>query len=280
MLAYPFEEKRLDRWVPPYIVQPKLDGERCRATPISTPKSPSHFMLLSSEENPFFSAPHIIEALDELRDIVGKVELDGELYSHYLHQEGGIELIHSIASRTVNLHPRYKELEYHIFDIAHENSIQASRLMRLVELEKYLKPPLRIVPYQIANNLDEVMRIYDKYIEEGYEGIIVRNVKAPYIRKRSIYMMKFKPKKTDIYKCIGWKEEKDIEGNPKGRLGSLILTSDEGSVFSVGSGLRDEDREELWETRDELLDRNVLVKYQHITSGNRVPRFPIFVKVL
>jgi len=28
-LCYPFEEKRLAKWEPPYIVQPKLDGERC-----------------------------------------------------------------------------------------------------------------------------------------------------------------------------------------------------------------------------------------------------------
>ena len=31
MLCYPFEEKRLNKWNPPYIIQPKLDGERCRA---------------------------------------------------------------------------------------------------------------------------------------------------------------------------------------------------------------------------------------------------------
>ena len=57
-LAYPFEEKRLAKWQPPYIVQPKFDGDRCSNTPL-----PSAPLLLSSEENPFFSVPHINEQL-------------------------------------------------------------------------------------------------------------------------------------------------------------------------------------------------------------------------
>ena len=31
MKCYPFEEKRLAEWNPPYICQPKYDGVRCRA---------------------------------------------------------------------------------------------------------------------------------------------------------------------------------------------------------------------------------------------------------
>ena len=44
MLCAPLEEKRLLRWTPPYLVQPKLNGERCRA--IHTPEG---YILVSSE---------------------------------------------------------------------------------------------------------------------------------------------------------------------------------------------------------------------------------------
>ena len=36
MKASPFEEKRLTKWNPPYIIQPKYDGFRCRAIPLMT----------------------------------------------------------------------------------------------------------------------------------------------------------------------------------------------------------------------------------------------------
>ena len=60
MKCYPFEEKRLAKWKPPYIVQPKFDGVRCRAIPTDT-----GYLLVSSEENVIFSVPHINEELNK-----------------------------------------------------------------------------------------------------------------------------------------------------------------------------------------------------------------------
>ena len=74
MKCYPFEEKRLAKWQPPFIVQPKYDGVRCRAVPTE-----SGTLLLSSEENVIFSVPHINEMFDKLNI---NSELDGELYCH------------------------------------------------------------------------------------------------------------------------------------------------------------------------------------------------------
>lgn len=39
MLASPLDEGKLAKWPRPYIVQPKLDGERCRA--VFGPEGPS-----------------------------------------------------------------------------------------------------------------------------------------------------------------------------------------------------------------------------------------------
>ena len=67
------------------------------------------------------AVPHIKESLE--KSSLGNVILDGELYSHKLFLEGGHELIHSIASRTKNLHPRHKELEYHLFDVENDDLV-------------------------------------------------------------------------------------------------------------------------------------------------------------
>ena len=84
MKAVPFEEKRLAKWNPPYIVQPKYDGVRCRAVPLETGPKGDEYMLLSSEENVIFSVPHLNEVLSGLHL---KAELDGELYCHGMNFE-------------------------------------------------------------------------------------------------------------------------------------------------------------------------------------------------
>jgi len=264
--CYPFEEKRLLTWKPPYIVQPKFDGVRCRAIPLET----GNCLLLSSEENVIFSVPHITAALNKANF---GVELDGELYCHGL----SFEEIVSITSRTVNLHPNYGEIKFHIFDIVSDKP-QASRTKTLND--KIFKGPLIGTPYWIAEDLEDIMRIYDHLIELGYEGIIVRNLHAPYIRKRSIWVMKFKPKKEDTYEITGYTEEISKSGNPKGSLGAIICASGDGSTFQVGSGFTREQRDNLWRDRESLEKYSIRVQYQHLSVGRKVPRFPVFVDIV
>lgn len=267
MKAYPFEEKRLAKWEPPYIVQPKYDGVRCRAVPLDN----GDFLLLSSEENPIFSVPHINEALERS---VPQWELDGELYQH----EFSFEEIVSITSRTVNLHPDFRAISFHIFDVVRENQRQASRIAAINSLK--LETSLTIAPYWICESLDEIMRAYDQILESGYEGIIVRHFFAPYERKRSTNVMKFKPKKEDTYVIEDYQEEYSIEGQPKGSLGALVCRSGDGDTFKVGTGFSTEDRQTMWRDREALRGKVARVQYQHLTSGKKVPRFPVFVEVV
>ena len=265
MLCQPFEEKRLSKWKPPYLVQPKLDGERCRAVSLN-----GSAVLLSSEENIIFSVPHINEAVNELNT---NLELDGELYCHGMP----FEEIHSRVGRTVNRHEDYESINFHVFDIVTEEP-QYKRMGILYDLD--LQRPLRSVETIICWSFEDVMRAYDRIINLGYEGIVVRHIDTPYVRKRSIFMMKFKPKKEDTYEIVGWKEEIDKNGNAKNRLGALTCVGTDGTLFSVGTGLKDEDRQTLWDTRELLAGKTCKVQYQHITSGRGVPRFPVFVEVL
>ena len=173
-------------------------------------------------------------------------------------------------------------MEYHVFDIVNDES-QLQRTLTLTSSEfpqlPTIKNPIKIVPYYVANSLDDIMRIYDQILNEGYEGIIVRNINYLYTRKRSTGMMKFKPKKQDEYKIVGFNEEISIEGIPKNSLGSLICCGDDGTLFNVGTGFTQEQRQKYWEIRNILIGKTCLVSYQHTTSGRGVPRFPVFVSV-
>lgn len=270
MKAYPFSEKRLAKWQPPYIVQPKYNGFRCRAIPLVTGPKGNEYLMLSSEENVFYSVPHLNDALS---NIGLKCELDGELYCHGM----SLEDINSISSRTVNLHQHYKDLEYHIFDMV----IEEPQMRRLVLIDglKNLHPKIKVSPFWLCENLDEVKKIYDKIIKLGYEGIIVRHFTGAYETKRSTMLMKFKPKKHDSYKIIGWNEELTMEGAPKSRIGSLTMSSQAGDEFSVSAGLDFNEKARLWEIRDSLAGKTAIVHYQHL-SNRRVPTGAFNVEVV
>jgi ATP-dependent DNA ligase len=269
MKCYPFSEDRLAKWQPPYIVQPKFDGVRCRSIPIQTGPKGNEVMLLSSEENIIYSVPHINFALQGLT-----AELDGELYCHGMNFND----ILSITSRTVNLHPNYKEIQFHVFDIVNDES-QLKRSI-IIENLRGINPLIQVAQFWVCESLDDVMRTYDHIINLGYEGIIVRHSNAPYVKKRSTLIMKFKPKKEDTYEIVGFVEEESIHNVPKCSLGSFILNSGDGGTFNVGSGFSADQRNHYWDHREELIGKIARVKYQHLTSGKKVPRFPVFVEVI
>jgi ATP-dependent DNA ligase len=275
MLCYPFEEGRLQRWNPPYFLQRKLDGERCRALCHT-----NSVKLISSEGHEFIHLPHINEALRRLR--LQNKELDGELYCHGMNFSD----IHSICSRKVNPHPEYALMEYHIFDIIDERE-QIYRLRDLEELRQEVvnrncQEEIKVMGSITVYTLDTIMEVFEDYIADGYEGFILRNKSGLYTRKRSTMIMKFKPHKEDVYEIIGTQEEVSIQGKAKGALGAFLCRGDDSSTFAVGSGpaLTREARELLWQEKENLVGQYLQVKYQNLTPGRGVPRFPVALRVL
>lgn len=266
MKCVPFSEYRLLKWKPPYIVQPKYDGVRCRAVHTET----GGYILLSSEENIIYSVPHLNMTFDRLGL---QAELDGELYCHGM----SFEEILSITSRTVNIHSDSERIQFHLFDIVNDQPQMCRSIM--IENLRNLSNSIQVAPFWLCENLDDVMRTFDKIINLGYEGIIVRHQLAPYERKRSTMVMKFKPKKVDNYEIVGYEEEISIDGRAKSSLGALRCKSGDGNIFNIGTGFSQEVRRSLWAEKETLIGKVAKVKYQHLTPGRNVPRFPVFVEI-
>lgn len=271
MLCYPFEEKRLTTWRTPYIIQPKLDGDRCRV--IIGDGLP---IMYTSEGNLITSVPHITESL--INSGLHNIELDGELYCHMMpHEE-----LHSRVSRTVNQHEASEDVQLHVFDIiAFEE--QARRISRLYDIRCQLESDgVRVVESSMVYTFTEIMEKYYQYLANGYEGFVLRNAYAPYLQKRVTTMLKFKPKKSDIYRIVGVQEEVSITGVKKGTLGALICDSGytNGTTFNVGTGFSADQRRELWLSRESVIGKWVRVAYQHLTTTGRVPRFPVFTSIV
>ena len=272
-LAYPFEEKRLNKWLSekPHavIVQPKLDGERCRARVDS-----GYLELLSSEGNEFFSVPHINRILEPIFEEYPFLELDGELYAH----GWDFPQIHSVVGRTVNIHPDHEKIDYWVFDVVNRES-QFYRLERLSRMvEEINHPSIKLVPHQLASSYDEIIEIFNKSIESGFEGIIVRHPLSIYKRSRSTFMMKFKPKQVDEYEITRVIEAVSKDGEPKEMVGAFEVT-DGDQPFKCGAGcLIHSQRVELWNKRNDLVGRTLVVQYQHrLPSG--IPRHGLAIKL-
>ena len=261
MLCYPFEEKRLATWKAPYIIQPKLDGVRCRA--IITPEEVT---LLSSEQHIISHVSHINEELRQSFPDTN-IELDGELYCH------------NLSFQEQRKRANADKIEYHIFDIV----CRGQQIDRTAELNKwgfFNTAMIKVVPSSLVRDIEEIMELYSKFIDNGYEGFVIRDTYGDYQRKRYTGMMKFKPHQWDLYVILGTQEEVSIDGFPKGTLGAFICTSSEGTIFNVGTGLTRDQRVAYWKIREELVGKKLKVKYQSLTQGNKIPRFPVALEVI
>jgi len=270
-LCYPFEERRLTEakfgWSWPVLVQPKLDGERMRAL---CSKEFSNPLLLSSTERRIESIPHIKE---ELRRIKEYIELDGELYEH----GESFDSISSKVSRTKNLHEDYSDISYHVFDIVSDD-FQIQRSITLLELfNSYDFKYIKRVPGDVCSDMSELMESYKKFLYQGYEGIIIRNLRSPYIRTRSRFVMKFKPKQTDVYEII---EILEGSGEHQNMVGAFVCQGFDDARFKVSAGEFDHSaRRQIWKNKSNIIGNYLLISYQNLTE-NQVPRFGIAKEII
>jgi ATP-dependent DNA ligase len=166
------------------------------------------------------------------------------------------------------------KLQYHVFDIvsASSNLYRLNTLNDLLGGQKYNF--VRLVHSSVVpRNLSAIETVLNTCVELGHEGIVIRHLYAPYERKRSLWVMKYKPKKTDFYKIVGWEEECSLDGTPKGRLGALWCIGDSGQKFKVAlSATKHDIREVFWPVRDSLPGEYLRVHYQALTA-RKVPYF-------
>jgi DNA ligase-1 len=118
-------------------------------------------------------------------------------------------------------------------------------------------------------------------IDAGFEGIMIKDVDAPYECKRSVSWLKMKP---FIEVSLEITNVEEGTGKNVGRLGALVCSGvDEGRDIrvNVGSGLSDADRTEFWANRDNLSGQIVEVRADAITQnqdGTYSLRFPRFLR--
>ena len=259
MKAKPFTDKLLAKMKPPYLIQRKINGD----SGIIYQRN-GHIQIRSSGNHIFETVPHINEEFLNLGLPDGKY--DGELYCHGLKLQD-IQSIVAVGRKS--LHPDYKRITYQLYDIDIENLKQIDRIEYINTLLHALPAGgivQRVPTYAVDDKMD-IPKLVEIFMEEGYEGAIIRDAAGYWEAKRSSSILKIKPKEKDEYRIIGYLEEMTIHGEPKNALGSFICMKD-GETFKVGTGpaLTRSKRILYWREKEKLPGKTLIVKYQELTK--------------
>jgi DNA ligase-1 len=186
-----------------------------------------------------------------------------------------------------------------LFDILPLTEFQSGKSVlgqrRRSNLLRSLKPVFDKIGYidiisQIEVDLDQFVgeiqfkEFNENAIAAGYEGILVKDPESKYECKRSHSWLKIKPFLTVDLAIVSLEEG---TGKNQGKLGALICEgTDQGKFIrvNVGSGLTDEQRNEIWKEQNSVIGQVVEIKADCVTKNQdsddvyslRFPRFERF----
>lgn len=194
-----------------------------------------------------------------------------------------------------------EDFTFYIFDnILLKDEYYAQRYLAIkAKLQHFNNPKAQLVQHELIHSSEQLEELENKYLEQGYEGIMLNFRKGYYKQGRSATknpeLIKKKLFSDSEFKVVGYdclysnqnEAKKDNLGHtersthkeglvPQEKLGSLKLVTADGVEFSCGSGFDAVTRISLWKNKDSLIGKYVKVKY--FEQGNYdAPRFPIFV---
>lgn len=215
MLAQDYKKQKHKVIFPCYI-QSKLDGYRC----IYDSKTKT---ITSRQGKPFDIIKQSGKLYDELTSINNDVILDGELYVHNYNDKDPILSFEElgILRKTKKLDKKeidklYK-IEYHVYDIIDNKLTFEKRLEILEKLNLNIRfTKIKLVYTFLVNNEDDIKERHIKYINNNYEGSIIRNSNGTYREKfRSSDLLKYKDFMDDEFEIINYSAEKDTTNTNK-----------------------------------------------------------------
>ena len=191
--------------------------------------------------------------------LVVRKPLDGELYAG----RGNFQRCSSIVRKLNPITSEWASIRYMCFDTIDTERPWVERFR--VEMSPCLIP----VPHFEIKSVDYMMEFYKSIVDNGGEGIMLRNPNARYEFRRSPNLLKVKPENTMTAEVIA---HQPGEGKYVGMLGALVCKA--GNIqFEVGTGFTDADRTEKYAPK---IGSIITVKYPSLTDSGK-PRHPVYV---
>lgn len=217
--------------------------------------------------------PKLIQFFENHPDIV----LDGELYKHgkSLQQISG-------AARLEKDTAGMDWLEYYIYDVMDSTKIFEERLKVLHDIESELslgfnpnkeweegELRFQMVPQEKVVGWTNIQKLHDKYVSEGFEGIVIRDPSKVYnFGGRTNAMIKVKMYKDAEFEIVGYEEGL----RPEDMV--FVCQTELGAKFEAKPMGPRELKYEYLDRMDEIIGKMATVKYFYL-SDEGVPLQPV-----
>jgi ATP-dependent DNA ligase len=271
MLAERFQD-RGSKIKYPAFVQPKFDGTRTVAICGVKGSSPCLFSRTRK------AYPHLEHIQEVVRQLPKGLILDGELYTNEYNFQ---EIVGTVKKKTLTKEDAVKHghIQLHVYDIITEDIPFEKRWEMLQAIFERFKDKigtvLQLCKTEVVSNPEEVVEKHDEYVEEGYEGIMIRNAAGMYkVGGRSNDLQKLKTFMDAEYEIVGFYEG---DGAEKGCVMWRCKTAD-GKVFGCRPKGTHEERAELFKHGSEYIGKMLTVKFQELTEDG-IPRFPVGIAI-
>lgn len=190
--------------------------------------------------------------------------LDGELYKHgwNLQKISGL-------GRLETLHEDHKELQFHCYDIVDENKTFNERyelLKTFEQTEKFI-----VVEHVDVKGNDNINKLHDEYIEQGYEGLVLRDPSKKYKcgsrSNRMLKVKKFVDAEFEVIDLVEGLRDEDL---------CFLLKTEDGNQFKA-KPMGDRQLKQWYrDNLDSLIGKMATVKYFGFTNTeNPVPNLPV-----
>jgi DNA ligase-1 len=186
---------------------------------------------------------------------------------------------------------RYKDLEFTVANVVDQTRSAGKHLFR--------------VRHWLVESVAELTRLHTQFLQQGFEGTMVRSLDGPYKEGRATTrqgtLLKIKNFEDEEATIIGFEEQQtntnaaelDNFGRTKrssakagkvgkGTLGKFLCRFDDGTEFKCGTGLGLDDalRADVWARQEYYLGQTIKVKHQPDPGGRlegQKPRIPVFI---
>jgi DNA ligase-1 len=260
MLANKYED--VDITFPCYT-QKKYDGIRCIVKKDG---------MWTRNGKSIVSCPHIFDEIKPIFEKYPNLVLDGELYNHNLKHDFNkiVSLVKKTKPKEEDLIESKKIIEYHIYDIPSLNFIFSQRLKGLRIIHNMSLLYSKMADTYFISNQEELDSYYESFLNEGYEGQMVRVSNSFYENKRSKSLLKRKDFMDEEFIILDI-----LEGSGKlaNKAGMVVFNTNEGVRVESAINGNHEYLEEIWLNKDNIIGKKATVKYFNKTEDGSL-RFP------
>jgi len=259
-------------------VSEKLDGVRALTGYNTQTKKIEMWTRTGRDINHFENIRNnIIKILNELND--NSLVFDGELYSHEIE----FNKISGIVRRKTTKSEDEKKIHYYIFDIVDIDKTYKERLKILERINEIIKElnikNIRIVLSTLVYKPKQILEYHNKFVKNGYEGIMIRNPDSKYLLKnRSAGLLKYKEFEDAEFEIV------DVvcgQGNEDKCAIFVCKNNDDCRTFNVRPRGSFEKRKEQYKNRKKLIGKKLTVRWQpsQNNDNDNLPRFPVGIDI-